>query len=304
MARAAKRLPFAFHKRYCDGHKSEYGWVADGRSDLAETELAKRLELLMIKRDRSVIWKDTPPKMYDVIRIETGVKDEKIVGRLANETSLFKELEKTLEFKIEAICEKVMPELIVGEKTIIWTLTRSSVDIMADAMEKETSSKDVSARMRETRCRIWATHGDASVKTRFDIATDFREHKGSGVLIATMDSIPDSISLFGATTEHYAQLHYLPGPMEQTANRPYLEGVSRLHIFYYIAKGTIDEHMERLLLPRLMTADKIGKSGDAVAQAAVFSKKKETFQDFIARLTANMPDEGEISLGTDDAGED
>ena len=35
-----------------------------------------------------------------------------------------------------------------------------------------------------------------------------------------MDSMPESISLYGATVEHYAQLHFLGGPMVQSENRP------------------------------------------------------------------------------------
>lgn len=301
--RSVDRKPFAFHVRYAGGHKNALGyWEADGRTELAETELVKRLSLVMIKRPRDVIWKDTPPKTRQVVRLDVGTKEDQIktLEKLADERHLFKALEKTLIAKVDAICENVLESLGAGEKCLVWVLTRESVEIMTQALEKATSAKDVTTLMKQQRVRIWATHGEADVKVRNEVARDFREHGGAGVLIATMDSLPESISLFGATTEHYAQLHYLSGPMEQSENRPYLKDTSRLHIIYYIAKGTIDERMENIVLPRLMTADKIGASRDAEATAKAFEKQGESFADFISRLTANMPDDGDIEINEDD----
>lgn len=302
------RSPFKFHRAYCDGGPDELGyWQADGRSERADTELVDRLGLLMIKRDRAIIWKDTPPKQRQVVYLDAGVVDnvDSIAKKLSNERDLYAALERTLEFKVEAICERVMEELLVGEKAVIWVLTRESVEIMTSAMEKECAARDVVTRLREVNCRIWATHGDADVKTRNTVAREYREHKGAGVIIATMDSLPESISLFGATTEHYAQLHFLSGPMEQSENRPYLKNTSKLHIFYYIAKGTVDERMVNIVIPRLIAADKVGSSKDAGATAAAFgTAKDETFEDFIARLTANVPEDGQVALGMGDSGED
>ena len=294
------RTPFTFHKAYCDGGLNSLGyWEADGRSERADTELVKRLNLLMIKPDRSVIWRDTPPKTRQVVMLDVGIRDdvESLAKKLTNEKDLFKALERTLDHKTTDICERVLEELIVGEKTVIWTLTRASVEIMTTALEKACSARDVASRLREVKCKIWATHGEADERTRFNLAAQFREHKGSAVLIATMNSLPESISLFGATTEHYAQIHFLPGPMEQSENRPYLKDTSKLHIFYYIAKGTIDERMINILLPRLATADKIGSSKDAASQAeALGMKKEESFDDFIARLTSNAPEDGDSDI--------
>jgi hypothetical protein len=295
------RKPFVFHAAYCEGRKNDMGyWEADGRSIRAETELTKRLDLVMIKRPREVIWASTPPKTRQVVMLDVPAAEisTKALNKLTQETHLFKALERTLEMKVDAICEHVLEELLLGEKTIVWVLTRESVEIMAQALERASVKKDVSTRLRETRCRLWATHGEADIKVRFDIAAQFREHQGAGVLVATMDSLPESISLFGASTEHYAQLHYLSGPMEQSENRPYLKGTSKLHIYYYVARGTVDERMVNMVLPRLATADLIGQSKDAAATSQLFTQGKpaESFEDFVARLTAHATDEVELDF--------
>jgi hypothetical protein len=274
-------------------------WEADGRSARADTELVQRLELLMIKRDRSVIWRDTPPKTRQVIYLDVGANDDAdaIVKKLHNERDLYKALERTLEFKTDFICERVLEELMLGEKTIVWVLTRASVEIMARALEKACAARDVVTRLREANCRIWATHGEADVKARFEMAATYRSHQGAGVLIATMDSLPESISLFGASTEHYGQLHYLSGPMEQSENRPYLKNTSKLHIFYYIARHTVDERIVNLVLPRLAAADKIGSSKDAASQAlALKDKTEEDINAFIERLTRSAPENAQADI--------
>lgn len=300
-----KRTPFAFHSAYCAGHINSLGfWEADGRSERAETELVPRLGILMIKRDRSEVWKDTPPKQRQVIRIDGPVREDTkdiIQAVKKSERHLYKRLEETLEYKVDHVCERVVEEMINGEKAIVWVLSRQSVEIMTTALEKELGSRDLATRMREVRCRLWATHGEADIKARRDLAADFRSHKGAGIIVATIDALPDSINLYGASTEHYAQMHYLPGPMEQSENRPYLEGTSRLHIFYYVVKGTVDEHVEQILIPRLQMADKLSASKDAAAthSALTADQKVESFEEFIARLTRNVPDDSEITLADD-----
>lgn len=296
------RTPFAFHRAYCEGHKSEYGWVADGRSPRADTELEPRLGRLTIKHDRAEYWKNTPPKVRQTKRIDIGAKPEEgdaLAKRLPSETHLFKALEATLEKKVDDIVQGVMEELGAGEKCVIWVLTRESVEIMAKALERATENKDARTLMRQKNLRLLATHGEASVKVRHDLAATFRKHKGASALIATMDSMPESISLFGATTAHYAQLHYLPGPMEQTENRPYLEATARCHLIYYVAKYTVDEHVLRILLPRLEAAAKIAKNKDSGAiQKSLDQQKKESYLEVIARLTRRVPDDAVADIGS------
>jgi len=301
----SKRSPWKFLNAYCDGGLNAEGYYqADGRSERADTELVKRLELVMIKRPRSVTWKDTPPKTRQVVRLDVGAGDaeDKASARLAkkvpSESTYYKALEHTLKLKTDAICENIVDGLAAGEKSVIWVLTRESVEIMASALEKATDRRHIAPMMRNRNGRLWATHGEAPVKSRIDLAAEFREHRGAGCIIATMDSMPESISLFGATTEHYAQLHYLPGPMVQSENRPYLMNTSRLHILYYIARGTIDERVLADVLPRIEAMDKIAGDKDAASMGLTLEKKQEALKDMWARLFSGGPDDGSVDLSS------
>lgn len=288
---ASNRKPWSFGNAYCSAFRDEYGWNWDGRSDRADTELKRRLQHIMIRHDRKEIWKDTPAKTRQTIRLDVGASDDmtKAAKRLVRETHLFSALERTLELKKVDIVENVMEGLGSGEKAVVWVLSRASVEIMAEAIEKAAGSRAYAPLMREMKLRIWATHGEAPVKMRTDICREYVLHQGAAIIIATMDSLPESVSLFGATTEHYAQLHYMAGPMVQSENRPYLKETSKLHIIYYIAQGTVDERMEALVLPRVETLAALVEESDAMGISSALAKEsEESFDDFIKRLTQNM----------------
>jgi len=287
----AKGTHFKFGFAYCGAARSEYGLTFDGRSPRAETELKLRLNHLFMKHDRAEIWKDTPPKIRQVVRIETKVRDEseKLSAMPANERSLFAALEKTLETqKLEAICDNVIEEMMSGWKSVIWVLTRESVEIMCAALERVTSQRQVAPVMRTNNVKIWATHGNASIDVRNAVAKEFVDHVGAGVIIATIDSMPESISLFGASTAHYAQLHFSPGALEQSENRPYKKGTSRLKIIYYIAIGTVDERVLALVLPRLEAANEIGESAEAGHVFETLKKPEEPLEVMWKRLFGGM----------------
>lgn len=302
----SSRKPWKFFFQYAQAYRGEHGGIiADGCSERAETELVRRLKLLSIKHDRSVVWKDCAPKTRQVIRLDVGGKDESSsLAKDLNETHLWRALESTLELKVDSICENVIDGLGAGEKCVIWCLTRSGVEILAEAIEKAIEANDVRTLMRQQKVHVWATHGEANIDVRFQIAAKVRRHPGACALIATMDSMPESISIGpeierigskeiihqGVTTEHYAQLHYLPGPMVQSENRPYLKNTSKLHIIYYIAKGTVDERMERKVLPRVEIMAKLSEEKDAVGIQAALRRMKESPEDMLKRLFSSMPD--------------
>lgn len=290
-----KRTPFKFYHSYCGaeyreagGHK--YLWV-DGRSPRADTELKRRLEMVMIKRPRSVIWKDTPAKTRQVIRLDVGGTDEtdNLRSLAADETHLMRALEKVLPLKTSAICDAIIEEISVGEKIVVWVLTRESVEIMTSALEEISSSPGIRNVVKEQKTELWSTHGEAPLKTRRDIAADFRNHKGAACLITTMDSMPEGVSLKGALTEIFAQMHYVPGTMLQAENRPYGPDVRGLHILYFQARGTVDERVEALTLPRLITMEKLVAESDAAEVTSQFDQKID-IKDVWAKMFASMPD--------------
>jgi hypothetical protein len=79
--------------------------------------------------------------------------------------------------------------------------------------------------------------------------------------------------------------------MVQSENRPYLKDTSKLHIIYYIAKGTVDERVEKLVLPRVETMARIIGEKDSAAISEVLAQEEESFADMWKRLFSGGPDD-------------
>lgn len=300
-------LPFKFHFYHCEGRKGQYGWEADGDDPNTRDELARRLSRLMIKRPREVIWASTPPKTRSVIRLDVEVPDIAKDPEKARKVDRWALLNSTVEAKMPAVCDNVVEGLGTGEKCIVWVYTKEAVEIALNAIEKAVNAKSVRRMMERQGVRIWGAHGDADAASRIDLANEFTLHQKAGVLVATMDSFPGDVTLGGASTAHFAQLHYVPGTMVQTENRSYLMGVNKLHVIYYIAIGTIDEDMEKDLLPRMETMKDISKDQDASTMSEAFARGKESIEDYFERILGRasenaVVDSGEVDI-TPDIGE-
>lgn len=276
----------------CDGHKDDYGWKANGRSALADTELKDRLEFFKMQRPRSVILKDMPPKVRQIIRLDEDEKTRRAVRAAAsagvNEGKLMRLLKQTSVSKRSAVVDNVLDEMAAGEKCVVFTLLRDSAQQLGKALEKGCRRRELKTRMREVDARVWTTHGDASPKARFELAKKFREHKGAGVFIATIDSVQVAVSLKGASSVHFADLHWQPSAMLQAEDRPYEVGVTGLSIIYYIVKGSVDEHVEAVVLPKVETLAQIVDEQGADEMKAAFGGPEETMDEIYARMSAHL----------------
>lgn len=286
------RLPFSFHVRYCDGARDDFGWRADGRSGYADTELPERLRVLQIKRPRSLILSSMPAKVRQTIRIDDTRasqsvprfgKDEQTTGRIT------KLLKTTFDAKVGAVVENVLGELANEGKVVVFTLLRESAEKIAKLLEKEARKKENAARMQQVNCKIWLGHGDTSTQNRFAMARAFREHEGAGVFVTTIDAVQVAVSLKGAQSVHFAELHWQPSAMLQAEDRPYEVGVTGLSIIYYIVKGSVDEHIEQVVLPKIETLARVLDEQSARDVRDAFNKDTdESVDSLLAALTAHL----------------
>jgi len=298
------RLPFAFHAYFCEGHKDDYGWKADGRSPAADTELPVRLSTFKIQRQRSVILSQMPPKTRQVIRVdpEAASVGSKKPRSARGEAALASLMKKTFDIKVGAVVENVIGELSEGNKCVVFVYLRESATKMGKAIEVACKKHDVKARMREVQTQIWTVHDDTSPQGRFEMSRAFREHVGAGVFIATIDSVQVAVSLKGATTVHFADLHWQPAALLQAEDRPYEVGTTGLAIIYYIVRDSVDEHIESIVLPKVKTlAEVVDEQGAADLRAALAGPQgTQTLNEILKAMAVNV----DTSLGAFDDGDD
>lgn len=249
--------PYPFQEHYCSAHMGEFGWMADGKSDLADTELVERLETLKIQRPRSQILSQMPPKLRRVVRIDkpaAAVKppddDHEVIYKSSYEGEISERILANAAVKRPTVVENVLAELAEGAKVFVLAYRRKAAEALALDIAAAIASKDHGVRMRQVDAKLWFAHGDQDVKTRFDYAQLYKSHSGAAVFVSTIDAMQVAISLKGCTSVHFADWHYMPAAMLQAEDRGYEPGTTGLTITYYTVVGSVDEHLEELIMPK------------------------------------------------------
>ena len=291
------RLPFSFHVRYADGQKGEFGWIANGRTPFAETELPRRLSQFVVRRDRKDILPFMPPKHRQVIRIEGDAKLPQVRKALRGKASAADKTKKlmllTAQVKAPYVIENVMEEILEGQKCMIVCYSPDTVRIYEKEIAKAIKKKDVRTRIAAVNLKTWGAHGGVSTDARFKMGRNFREHEGAGIFLMTIDAFQVGVSLLGASTEHWVDLHHDPAAVLQAEDRAYEPGVTGLSLVYYVMKGSIDEHREALILPKVEALARVQSDADAESlQLALGGETTAaTLESMLDDLTASIDED-------------
>jgi len=275
---------FDFDVRYAGGHKGEYGWVNDGRTN--EEELKSRLDVFMLKRDRSVILPNLPRKTRQVVRLDGGKASFARPKGKRTSGGIHAALRATARLKEDAVVESVAAECGEGAKVVVFSYLRENAESLAKAIAAQ---GDKDPRLASRNFRVWCVSGDTPVEARFKQAQAFREWTGAGCFVATIDSVPVAISLKGAQSVHFADLTFDPASLLQAEDRPYEVGTSGLTIVYYMVEKTVDEHVVGLVLPKMETLESMVKetaAGDFRAAFGGVSDPDAMAEEIWARMEA------------------
>lgn len=307
--------PFhTFDVRYCGAFAGEYGWDNKGETVYAETELKDRMSHFMLRRPRSLILPNLPKKSRQVIRIEVDKRallrtkeairkeanddmppDDALDGQVARELSaaFVEKLPSVVEFALNDLMESPRARDVTEEepprKMLVVTRHRRNLRKLTEAIEAAIGKRDVKGRIEEIGLKVFHVTVRVDQQTRFQMARSFREHVGAALFLATMDSIPGMISLKGAQTVVFAELHHSPSTMLQVEDRPYEQGIRGLSIVYMIGADTADEHVENLVLPKMELLDRIvgEEAANEVVGAFRPEEDQETIEEMHRRLTAH-----------------
>ena len=292
----------AFDRAFCDGHQGTYGWEARGRSPRADNELRRRLRgtssvpedaPLLLKRPRSLILAGMPKKQRQVVRID-GSDYAARIGWMVSEGSGFKSAaDLTFEKKLDVLVEALCAEMAEGRKAVAFTYHRAHCEKLAEALRKAMEGRVHGPAMRRNSAEVWRAHGEEADQVRVALAKGFKAHHGAGVFVATIDGVRESISLFGAETVHFVDLHWSPSALMQAEDRPYEPGVTGLTVIYYVVKGSVDEHVLSVVLPKVEHLQRLldDQQADEMSLALREEEESRTLEEVKARIASIMSDE-------------
>lgn len=286
---------------YAGGRVGTYGWEANGKTLRADNELRRRLRgfgtlnegYVMLKRPRSLILKDMPKKTRQVVRIDG---DEYIahVGALAMDGGGFKSaFDQTFEQKLDTVCDNMLTEMAEGAKVVAFTYHRAHCEALAAALRTRMEGRVHGPVLRAHAADLWTCHGQQSSETRAALSKGFRAHSGAGAFVATIDAVQVSVSLFGATSVHFVDLHWSPAAMFQAEDRPYEPGCTGLTIMYYVVRGSVDEHVLTVVLPKIEHIQSLMDDEQADEAAVALRNHEEdelTIEEIMLRVASMVSD--------------
>ena len=239
-----------------------------------------------------------PAKQRQIHYIEADkpVKTRRLANDKGRTKAVGRMIEQVSRMKRPYVIENALRDMSEGNKVYILTYARKSCEQMAKELDKAvTKSREWSTRMRSVKAKVWAaqTVSGTTPETRFSMAQKFRDHEGAGAFVATIDSMPGSLSLRGATVVHMADFHHSPSAMEQAEDRPFEPGSHGPSIIHYVVKGSFDEHLESVVIPKFETKDALLNDESSREYAATFSNvdDDETLDQLFDRLCAGLDDE-------------
>lgn len=254
-----------FGKRYCDGKKTPFGWDFSGVSRTAE--LYTIMTKIMLRRKKSDVLKDLPPKTRIIIPLQIDMKEYRRVEQ-DPETKGTAKREKLLQAaargKLEAFLDWVEEFLATGQKLVVFAYHRDVVEAIYQEFKE------------------WAIKVDGTTKASDKQCAEdvFQNNKKVKLLVGNLKSAGEGLTLTAAyATATVELLDHTPSLHLQAEDRVLRIGqeADAVFAYYFMAIDTIDEESIAELQKRSKVAAEVL---DGETTGDFTTKQEETWTTF------------------------
>lgn len=268
---------------FCAASYGEYGLVTDGLSNAEE--LRARLDRHFVRVTREQIADQLPLMTRSIVEVE---KDEGAVEKWGG--GLEDALARSAQMKYSSAVELAADYLNTDCKVVMVVNRRRLVPQLYQRFERMRSK--VLIRKAREGCPILAVTGDMEAMRRARELDAFNEAKGPRALIATIDSLSESINLHKCDACIVLSLPYTHGILQQLEGRfSRLGGISS-EIKYLVVRDTIDERVKALLLDKQEKIIETCTSTTDTAAAKEAFEMRERDDELLASLRSWLDKEG------------
>ncbi len=257
---ALGRSFLAFAKRYCDGHKNDYGyWVTTGASNIEE--LALQLQGIMLRRTKDEVL-DLPAKQRTWIELDVpdnvGQSLNESVARFLGDSrdsrgrrinaGLFSRARRRIAIaKVPQTLEYVRGAIDQGEKVILYSHSTGATRRFAEQLGDQAV----------------VLTGAVPTPKRQGLIDRFQNDESIRVFIGQIHAAGIGINLTAANLVVFNDLDWVPANHWQAEDRAHRIGQKRsVNVTYMIARGTIEEFVRTVLERKSRLVDDLieGKS--------------------------------------------
>lgn len=281
-----------FTKRYCDGHKTRWGWDTSGASNLRELH-DKLISTCYIRRNKDQVLTELPDKERQIIKFdivnrkEYNKVEEDVVKYLRdkalNDEEFKKKIENLPEFQKKKMKEqraaKAIGSALAAEHLVKLAELRKVtvkgkmtpivqwIDDFLESGEKLVlfaHHKNVANALEERYDALKIT-GDVPSEKRQEIVNKFQNDPDEQLIVLNIQAGGVGLTLTAASHVAFVELPWTPGAVAQAEDRLHRIGQKNaVNVYYLLGKDTIDQSVyEMIERKREITAQvNAGKSVD------------------------------------------
>lgn len=267
---------FPFALKYCNAHKTDYGWNFDGASNLAELQ-DKMRSSVMIRRLKEDVLKDLPEKRRQVIEIPSDEFSRELKAeRLAikNHKKQLAAFRKKLRFAKINSTEKEFREeakkLRQGAKIAFEEIARARHKIaLAKCPHVIEHLRSIIDQGQKVICfahhldvikKIFEAFPDQAVQIigsmpiekRQEAVEKFQNDPNCMIFVGSIQACREGLTLTAASKVVFAEFLYVPGHLQQAEDRAHRIGQkSFVLVQYLVVSESIDAHMIQSVVKKM-----------------------------------------------------
>ena len=258
----------SFAKRYCDAYKGEYGWVADGASNIEE--LTVQLHGIMLRRTKAEVL-DLPPKIRSWLDVEVASRVARDMSEAV--TELLQTISRRGQAKLAGETEAerrsrqgwIMGQLTTARNRLAIAKVRSTIPFVENALEQGEKVlvfscflAPINTLRKHFGKKAVAITGEVPASERQQRADRFQEDDSVQILAAQITAGGVGLNLTAARQVVFNDLDWVPVNHWQAEDRAYRIGQQQaVNVTYMVGSNTIDEFVKTVLETKSTLIDQL-----------------------------------------------
>ncbi len=271
-----------FMTTYCDGTTNQWGGlVADGESNTEELDALLRDRFVVIKR--SDVADQMPPISRDVSLVPFDGELVKYQGG-----SIETALDRAAEMKIPAVLDATIDALSSGLKVLLVVTRRRIAQRISVTVSGDKFAEKLPRAMRDV---LWVkcVTGEMAAAQRVTLIEEFNAKKeGPAIIVATLDSLRDSVDLQQTDLVLVGAFPHTPGALIQLDGRFSRLNGRPVSMRYFVAERTIDEFYKMRIIDKMDDLVSLGAETQGTNGAYSALRGEGGEKELLASLLADL----------------
>lgn len=282
---------YEYGRRYCAAHQSRWGWDVSGASHIEE--LHEKIKRYFIRRDKTEVLKELPPKTFIEVPVELDAEYSKQYDAAASNFAAYLRehsgkqpaaIAKTLQAeklaqlnvlrllnangKLDTAIELIDSIIEAGEKVLVFC---SFIEPLKK-LEDRYGQKSV------------VLTGQTPIEERKHVVEQFQSDRNTQVFLGGIKSAGVGITLTAASNVLFLDYSWNPADHQQAQDRVHRPGqvASNVNIYQLFSMGSIDEDLKDILDHKQNVFDRVieGKTSEQKAGNAMEAAMKRVLNKY------------------------